>query len=107
MGDIRVGEGERGEGPKKRIAGDHERRNLFTIARDLGRFPSELFEVGKREVFFEFVAGGWLGKILRFRGIVRDGRRPIGSQEFDDMMGLYLIEAEEREEARRNGGQDG
>ena len=47
-------------------------------------------------------APGWLGKWLRFDGVVEDLREPIRYEEFLEMMGLYLLEKEEQEEARSN-----
>lgn len=76
------------------------RRNLLTLARDLGRFPSELFDVGASGFVFEVRPEGWLGRFLRFAGTAKEVRRPIGSMEYTEMLTLYQIESEEAEKER-------
>jgi len=49
-------------------------------------------------------APGWLGRWLRLEGVIADARKPIQYSEFLEMMGLYLLEKEEMEEAKRNAG---
>lgn len=77
------------------------------MSRDLQRFPSELREKGAGAFRVVLAARGWLGRWLGFEGYVEDARAPILYEEFLDMMGLYLLEKEEREEeeeARRQAG---
>lgn len=56
--------------------------------------------VGDAGFHVKLAARGWLGKWLRFDGVVEDLRPPIGWDEVLEMLGLYLLEKEEQEEAR-------
>ncbi len=95
---------ERGGGSrKKRLKDDVERRNKLVVARDVGRFASELDAVGE-PWRISIAARGWLGRFLAFDGFVSDGRRPIMMAEMSELLGLYLLEREEEEDARREAG---
>lgn len=71
------------------------------IARDLGRFPSELLSVGRSGSRIVLTARGWLGKFLSFDGVVMDARPEITASEMQEMLGLYLVEKEEQEDATK------
>lgn len=86
---------------KKRLKDDVERRNLLVVARDLGRFASELESVGESGFEIRIRAPGWLGRWLRFEGFVKDLRPPILWDEVLEMLDLYRLEKEEQDEARR------
>lgn len=73
---------------------------MLVVARDLGRFASELESVGESGFEISIRAPGWLGKWLRFEGFVKDLRPPILWDEVLEMLDLYRIEKEEKDEAR-------
>lgn len=79
------------------------RRNLLTIARDLGRLPSELLAIGGPSYGLFLKpdgSGGFVGEMI-------DLRAPVMVSEFQELIGLYLLEKEEEEEARAGAQGDG
>lgn len=53
-----------------------------------------------------FRAAGWLGKWLKFDGVIADARPQILWTEILEMLGLYLLEKEEEEEAQERAKQE-
>lgn len=71
---------------------------MLVLARELGRFPSEIYSMGSagfRVVLKSDGDGGFIGEL-------QDTRPPITGSELMDMMSLFLLEKEEAEEAREN-----
>lgn len=75
---------------------------MLNVARDLGRLPSELFAVGSSNYRLKIKGSGILGRWLEFDGELQDTRQPIMLSEYLELLGLYLLEKEEQEEARGN-----
>jgi hypothetical protein len=74
------------------------------VARDLGRFPSEICAIGRAGFRVVLRARGWLGRLLEFEGAIIDARPPVESGELQDMLALYYLEKDEREEIERRAG---
>lgn len=56
--------------------------------------------VGSAGYRVTLTAPGWLGKWLKLDGVIADLRPPVMLSEFVEMLGLYLLEKEEEEEAK-------
>jgi len=74
---------------------------LLTLARDLGRFPSEIVGIGSGGYRIEVRASGWLGRWLRFVGTAREARAQVSAEEYQELLALYQLEREEQESKDR------
>ncbi len=72
----------------------------MTVARDMHRSPSELMGIGRAGFSIKLHARGWRGRFVQFSGIAFDMRPGIMAEEYQDMLALYQIEAEEIERER-------
>lgn len=66
----------------------------------MNRFPSEIYSIGRSDFKVEIAAVGWLGKWLKFEGILRDLRPPVEWREFLEMIALSMVEEDEEAERR-------
>ncbi len=73
---------------------------MVVVSRDLSRFPSEIFSIGKSDYKIVFSAPGWLGRWLRFEGTAFDLRPPVSWAEVLEMITLAQVEREEEEDAK-------
>jgi len=70
---------------------------MYTICRDMGRFPSEAFARGSEE--WEVIPRrSWI-RWLFGSFTVKDRRRAITAKEYDELVAVYMIEGDERKDA--------